>query len=256
MKKFVVGAIAALALSHLGPQAFAADMPLKAPATPAHQHSWTGCYIGGNAGGAWARADHAWTELNGLPNGVPSPTVNSTPSGFAYGGQIGCDYQFDNNWVVGIRGMWDGANLKSADLVPLPNIGNNAPQYYKTNINSFETVTARLGFLASPTLMVYAIGGAAFVQGNFTVNNPTTNPFIPGDFTSVHIARTGYDVGAGLAWMFAPNWDVWVEYDHLGFGSHTLTTATNPIFGAWGFDEKINIDKVLVGVDYRFNLGR
>src|ERR1043165_2214597 len=35
----------------------AADMPLKAPRAAPYVFSWTGCYIGGNVGGAWARQD-------------------------------------------------------------------------------------------------------------------------------------------------------------------------------------------------------
>ncbi len=257
MNKIMFGCAAAMAVALAGPQALAADLQGKAPvykAAPAPRTSWTGCYVGGNVGGVWSHADHTWTQTDGVPE-VGTPTVGTTLGGFAYGGQIGCDYQFDNSWVVGIRGMWDGTNLKSSDVSPLPNVGNFPQQYFTTKIRSFETVTARLGFLVNPTVMVYAVGGAAWLQGNFTVGNPASGPF-PGDFLSIDTNRTGYDVGAGLAWMFAPNWDVWVEYDHLGFGTKTLASYAPLFLSTLGFDEKISIDKVLVGVDYRFNFGR
>jgi outer membrane immunogenic protein len=37
----------------VGSQAYAADMPLKAP-VPAPAQSWTGFYVGGEVGGAWS----------------------------------------------------------------------------------------------------------------------------------------------------------------------------------------------------------
>jgi outer membrane immunogenic protein len=57
MKKLLT-AIAALGL--IGTPAFAADMAVKAPppvVAPAPVFSWTGFYIGGNAGGAWSHND-------------------------------------------------------------------------------------------------------------------------------------------------------------------------------------------------------
>ena len=66
-------------------QASAADLPRKAPAyiPPAPPPiTWTGCYIGGNIGGVFG-------------DGEDFPFVGfSNGSGFAGGGQIGCDYQF------------------------------------------------------------------------------------------------------------------------------------------------------------------
>jgi outer membrane immunogenic protein len=231
-----------------GGSAFGADMAVKAPLPPivAPASGWTGCYIGGNVGGAWADVDHTWTLEGSIP--VSSPLVSQRPSGAAYGGQIGCDYQFQNNWVAGVRGMWDGTNLKATNLVPLPNIGNATPEYYRTNINSFETLTGRLGFLVSPAVMFYGVGGVAWMQDRFTVNTPVLNL---GDIASGSESRIGYDVGTGLSWLFARNWDLWVEYDHMGFGNNNITTSSPSPPTTLGFAEKQNIDIVLVGIDYR-----
>src|SRR6201982_3894500 len=77
-------------------QASAADLPRKAPAyvPPAPPpYVWTGCYIGGNVGAAFARVD----VTNVFTGGSAS---RSSETSFAGGGQIGCDYQFYNSWVV------------------------------------------------------------------------------------------------------------------------------------------------------------
>ncbi|MGA7098872.1 MAG: hypothetical protein WB019_01225 [Pseudolabrys sp.] len=64
-----------------------------AGATPV---TWT-CYIGGNVGGAFGDASASF----------PGGEVSTNGSGFAGGGQIGCDYQFTGGWVVDIRNMYD-----------------------------------------------------------------------------------------------------------------------------------------------------
>src|SRR5271163_3508808 len=88
----------------------AADMPVKAPPpAPAPIFSWTGFYIGGNAGGAWERESNSLVITNNLffaPGAIPgveasgSQTLHS--SGFTGGGQIGYNYQ-SGNVVWGIE---------------------------------------------------------------------------------------------------------------------------------------------------------
>ena len=72
-------------------QAFAADLPRKAPAyvppAPPPLYVWTGCYIGANVGGAFAHID-----VTDVASGFSGS--KSSETSFAGGGQIGCDYQF------------------------------------------------------------------------------------------------------------------------------------------------------------------
>jgi hypothetical protein len=66
--------------------------------------------------------------------------------------------------------------------------------------------------------------------------------------------RRGFDLGVGLAWMFAPNWDLFVEYDHMWLGSKTVLFNANnlPFFETI----KQDLNQVIAGVDYRFTWGR
>ena len=49
----------------------------------------------------------------------------SPPSDAVIGGQIGCDYQFSPNWVVGIEGGASGSSLKGSTVVPFqPAVAN------------------------------------------------------------------------------------------------------------------------------------
>src|ERR1700749_4840110 len=82
--------------------ALAADMPKKAPAAEAF--SWTGCYMGAHIGGVLD--EDPFAAASGRSAGCSS-------AGFAGGGQIGCDYQFDSGWVVGGEGRVAGTTLKN-----------------------------------------------------------------------------------------------------------------------------------------------
>jgi len=116
MKKHLWAATAVVVgLIGVGPLAKAADLPVRAPAYVAPVFSWTGFYIGGNIGGAWAQRDVTDSVLglnfdNGTSNGV-----------FIGGGQIGGNYQV-GNFVRGVEGDFDwAANNKttnSAGAVP------------------------------------------------------------------------------------------------------------------------------------------
>src|SRR5580700_6163003 len=82
----------------------AADMsvPVKAPPpVMAPPFSWTGFYVGGNLGGAWAN-----TTITDSLFGLNFSNRNNAV--FVAGGQAGFNYQF-SNVVVGVEGDFDWA---------------------------------------------------------------------------------------------------------------------------------------------------
>src|SRR5581483_7120973 len=95
MKKFLLGAVAFAAL--VASPAIAADLrarPVyKAPPAPMTPYfTWTGCYIGGNVGGAYAYK--SFSDTAGFYTGIPGQDLGSHgATGFIGGGQVGCDYQ-------------------------------------------------------------------------------------------------------------------------------------------------------------------
>src|SRR5262245_47307042 len=113
MKKLLLASVA-FASAIAGP-ALAADMPVKAVhKAPPVYFSWTGCFIGGNGGGLWAKKDwYARDVLLGAPAvgaGYGSHDVNS----WAAGVQAGCDYQM-GAVVIGIQGDYDWSNSKGSN---------------------------------------------------------------------------------------------------------------------------------------------
>ena len=87
-------ALAAGVLLSLGATglASAADVPLKAKPVLAPVTPWTGCYIGGNVGGAWDRIDTTLVQSDAI-GPVFANYGREKDSGFIGGGQAGCDFQ-------------------------------------------------------------------------------------------------------------------------------------------------------------------
>jgi outer membrane immunogenic protein len=53
-------------------------------------------------------------------------------------------------------------------------------------------------------------------------------------FTTDGNHKDGYTVGAGLEYMFAPNWSAKLEYQYYNFGSSTFLTGPVDILSAPG----------------------
>ena len=116
------------------------------------------------------------------------------------------------------------------------------------NNNQLGSVTGRLGYTWGPALL-YAKGGYAWRDNN---NIGVSVGGTPVAFTTNGNHKNGYTVGAGLEYMFAPNWSAKAEYQYYNFGNTTFTGGPAPIVGARFRDDE---HTVKVGVNYRFGWG-
>jgi outer membrane immunogenic protein len=225
--------IAAVSLA-TAQSAFAADMPTKAPAdkVAAPATTWTGCYVGANAGGGWSN-DHFNFTTSGLDEG------GHTSSGFAAGGQVGCDYQFAPSWVVGVKGMWDWANLKGNHTVDflIP------PSPFTTKITSFGSATARLGYTVTPVSLLYGKAGFGWVKNEYEFLCGV------GCFDSASGTRTGLDLGVGFEWMISGPWSITFDYDHVFLRDKIFTFTGTGLFNET-IGQSVNV--ALLGLNYRF----
>ena len=229
MKKLLLSSVALIAL---GSSALAADMPArqvyKAPAytAPAVIYNWTGFYIGGHVGGAFA-GDNSLQGSDGR---------------FLGGVQGGFDYQFAPNWVGGIEAQYSWMNRNNTGIA-FP-----AGSVITATNDQLGSVTGRFGYTWGPTLL-YAKGGYAWRD------NPNIGVTVAGTpvaFTTNGNQQSGWTVGAGLEYMFAPNWSAKAEYQYYKFGSTTFTSGPAEIVGTRFRDDE---HTVKVGVNYRFGWG-
>jgi outer membrane immunogenic protein len=118
MKKILLASVACVVVMAVA-SADAADLgrPVYRVPPPIPPFTWTGCYIGGNIGWGWGRDTVSIPNLGettGVPElaGVSLPSVTGDTKGVLGGGQLGCNYQFAPNWVIGIEGDGEAANIK------------------------------------------------------------------------------------------------------------------------------------------------
>jgi outer membrane immunogenic protein len=232
-----------------------ADLAARTTKTPVYAAplvSWTGCYLGGNVGGGWDRFHAGEIAFAG----VPTPFVDfGTNSGSSLigGGQIGCDYQFAGNWVIGIQGQAEFGTIDSSNAV-LAFPGITA----EFKVKNIETLSARLGYAVTPAVLAYVKGGAAWAGASAAATIPNGVIAEAANFT-----MTGYTVGGGFEWMFVPGWSVFGEYNYMDFGTKNVnisSTGMVPGFGPAGAladtaATKLRTQTLIVGVNYKFNLG-
>ncbi len=265
MKRFLF-TVCAIALALATGSAFAADLPSRKEAPvyvpPPPPPMWTGFYGGLNIGGGWdanggqSGASAFYDPAYGLgapgPGGasnlffLPNGNTLGSAGGVLGGAQVGYNLQF-NQFVLGVETDFQGTSISSS--------GNNAPlTLYQSPFNAnnymaplgavsgsnvdlswFGTVRGRVGYLITPTLLIYGTGG--FAYGQVSAFGFSTTP-------------TGWTAGGGVEWMFAPHWSAKAEYLYVDLSN----CGGN---GGWNigqsFQPQINV--VRAGVNYHFNWG-
>ena len=230
----LIPGIAALIVLAAGVPAIAADLGARpygnAPAYAAPIYHWTGFYIGGHAGGGFSGDN----SFNGL-------VLSNYDARFLGGVQLGADYQFAGNFIVGVEGQYSWLSSNG-----IPSIFP-AGFVYSNNQRGLGSVTGRLGYSWGPALF-YVKGGYAYSD----YNESLTFAGVPQAFALNSSHHDGYTVGAGLEYMFAQNWSGKVEYQYYDFGkTNFVTPAVLTAFGSTRNDEHT----VKAGINYRFNLG-
>ncbi len=215
MKRALACAVALVAAT----SASAADLPRRgAPSYVAPpMFTWTGFYLGLNAGAAWGSFTKSARDVN-------------SHTGFTGGFTAGYNHQF-GNMVVGVEGDYNLAGVRGRGLV-VP-----GPAFVRGEMTSFGTIRGRLG-MAFDRALVYGTAGYAF--GNTKLDS--------GLFTR-ETTQHGYAIGGGLEYAFTNNVSAKAEYLYVPLDSKNAAAAVGVLPGAKaGFNANI----LRAGVNYRF----
>lgn len=161
--------------------------------SPLDTARWSGAYLGLNYG--YATGQSAVTGDSGLFSLDQSGGVGGVYGGYNW--QLG-------NIVLGLEaelgtGNYDGTTGSGAGLV-------------SSQMNTLAGVRARAGVLLSPAFLVYATGGFAWADMDFTANNITQTNWI-----------SGYQIGAGTELNVAGPWTLRLEYIYTGLDTQTFS---------------------------------
>jgi outer membrane immunogenic protein len=238
MKKLLLASVGITVLALSG-AATAADLSRQAPvykaAPPAASvYNWTGCYVGGNAGGMWVQKDWSYQQagtLQGRSDGSDKPT------GFLGGVQAGCDYQFAGGFVIGIAGDYDWSDASASHASVL------FPGYTDhSKVNSLSSVTGRVGY-AWDRYLGYVKGGGAWERDEYSYSNG----LITGTASQT---RSGWTVGIGGEYAFSNYLSGFVEYDYYDFGDRNLTFVDRT--GSFNYGIKETKSVVKAGLNLRW----
>jgi outer membrane immunogenic protein len=231
-----IGSTAALA-ADLGARTYT-----KAPAMMESVASWTGFYIGGDAGyGFNGSSSGVTTNIAGL---LPLAYEAKLKGGFG-GGFVGYNYQIQQ-FVIGIEGDWQGASVRGTSAQGfVTNSGGVVfgPYVETSKVKDFGSLRGRLG-VTFDRLMVF--GTAGWALGGFsTTYSFNGSPFL----TSDHRTTDGWSAGAGLEYAFASNFLGRVEYRHTDLGKAAFSSpAVNQIEQG----NSVKFDDIRLGLAYKF----
>jgi len=262
MKRASLAIISALVLA--GPAAHAADLALKAPPPAAVVSSWTGFYLGVDAGGAWSNGSSSTTPLpdtigwNRLPD-----TFNLRASSAIGGVHAGYNLQVAPNALIGIEADWQATNTGASSTVqdrdstgtpfPVP-----LPTTMTRDLHWLASVRPRAGIVANNSLLLFVTGGAAWGEVHYT----GTLTSLPPGFTwaaNTSATRSGYVVGGGAEWMLMPNLLLRAQYLFYRLqGDSVIANGVPPLppFQIGYNWNAFNTNVVEVGLSYKFGGSR
>lgn len=259
MKKAVWFCAVAAALVLSG-AAHAADLrpitkaPALAPAKPIY--NWTGFYIGGHAGAAWA--DHKFHDVVGAID-----VAEFRAQGYLGGGQIGYNWQ-TGSWVFGaelegsfahlrrgvgfgrgfggLGGCFTQFGINSCGFGG--GFGSQFGGQFGAQVEALGLLSGRLGYAWDRTLL-YVKGGGALAREKYIFRIPSaTLSLTPTD------TRYGWFVGAGVEYALTTNWTIKVEYNYIDFGTERLAPASAGV--GFLFDQSQQVQLVKGGFNYKF----
>lgn len=178
-------------------------------------NSWTGFYVGANAGVLFNNAQLTSQQL-GFTD--PSDTCNagSNFSSFFPGVQLGYMHQFPNYLVSGVEANFTLNNDQSDTLSCTSAFNSNVYDQFSFRNQLQTSIKGRLGRALNwnnSVLLPYLTAGVSFANVGLTYKNEG------GDYYSQTTTAPGWLIGAGFEWAFNQKWSFRAEYFYVDYGN-------------------------------------
>jgi high affinity Mn2+ porin len=253
----------ALALMALAGSAAAADMPVKAPPSPAAMaYDWTGLYVGGHIG--YAAGSSHWSAM---PTGAAGPAQSGSLDLFnAFNGfdgmgsyfegfQAGYNYMLPSRWLLGVEADVSFPSTIAGSST-LSSAASGMASYAET-VEFSGTLRGRIGYapnLGATHWLLYATGGFAWSYDQFTrtqiAGTPAGGTAVPGQVENLFVVpRVGGVAGAGVELALPSNWTAQLEYLFTDYGNRRVTFPA----GAQRFSSDLALSELRFGLNYRLN---
>jgi outer membrane immunogenic protein len=232
--------------------AHAADMPVKAPVYVA-PFTWTGVYLGINAGYGWASdttGDYSCINPAGVVAGpgcsFSQPAALKQSGGFV-GGQLGANYQ-TGMFVWGVEADIQVAHINDSVTTGVPPFAGGT-LLRAANLDWFGTVRGRLGLAIWDRTLIYGTGGVMY--GEEVINTSVTFPAVTYQAQSSG-TRTGWVAGGGIEYAFTNNISAKVEGLAYDLGSQVIAFKSPVTAFGIASDYKYTGGLVRLGANLKF----
>jgi len=229
-----------------------------APVAPAAVFSWTGTYVGLNAGGTWRRwRDNPSTTVNltGVTTAIPGTSTSRTD--FVGGFQAGYNWQI-GSWVLGVEQDIQYSRLRSTFLyAAAPGGALVASDGFSNKVDFLSGTRLRAGWAFDRSLLYVAGGLETAVldtSGNY-VARAAGSP--AATFTDADKFHVGWTIGGGYQYAFTNNVALGVEYKYLDLGreNYNLGAVTNAagVTSTVADNVRLKASQVLFRLDVKLN---
>jgi outer membrane immunogenic protein len=177
----------------------------------------------------------------------------ASASSWVAGGHAGYNWQ-KGSTVYGFETDFQGTGLTSSMTGGLTPSSNPASDYAHTTaaIDYYGTFRGRLGFTTGQWLF-FGTGGAAYgnvhLSSQFSTLGATTA-------SEILQPKIGWVVGAGLEYLFRPNWMLTLNYQYLDLGNVSLASSFTNFRSGVTVGQMANVhaqfQTVTIGFSYRF----
>lgn len=227
LKQLLLG----MSLSLFATAAFAADVVVEeAAVTVAPSFSWSGFYLGAQAGVALDQGH--WDNSADLNNPTTFGPFDVDSSGAIVGGILGYNYQI-NQFVIGVEGQFSYVGVDDSDSTAISqSVFSPASNQTFTKQEWIGSANLRLGY-AFDRFLAYTTGGVAFTSYDLSNRFDLQGAIYTHDTGSK--SRTGWNLGLGGEFALTENWILGAEWRYYDFGSKTYNTALGQPAGP-GFD--------------------
>jgi outer membrane immunogenic protein len=239
--------------------AVAADLPPPPPPplpyVPAF--TWTGFYLGANVGFGGDRFVYPFSAVAVGGGAAFAGSFSITSGGVLGGGQVGYNWEFPNNFLLGFETDFDGAAIRGKVTANAAGQIGGAPfavaAQLGSRINYIGTVRGRIGY-AWDRFLVYGTGGFAYGQVNSAVSAAVeAGGGSVAISASQNSSRTGWTAGGGFEYAITKNLTVKTEYLYVDLGTNNILNQT--FFGVVGINinQKTTANIIRAGLNYKFD---
>ena len=194
--------------------------------------SWTGFYLGAQAGYGWGT-----TDASSGPFGGPfTQGYSYDTSGFLGGVHAGFNWQA-SQLVIGVETDLEASGMDGSGLGTL---GFS----HQTSIDWLGSLRGRVGVLMTPQTLLYLTGGLAY--GGVSIDKAAGAG--AATFASYSDWRTGWTLGGGLEHAFSPGMTARIEYRYTDLGTVDFSSI-----GSNSIDRSdVSHSAVRAGLSFRF----